>query len=89
MSRPAAGAQIVAPRRWVRYLSSPARRPGVAGGARAGINTLSGEVEDLTEQNLTDVYTSKVWALKLATDAAITVLSVDQIIMAKQAGGKK
>ena len=61
----------------------------VAGGARAGINTLSGEVEDLTEQNLTDVYTSKVWALKLATDAAITVLSVDQIIMAKQAGGKK
>ena len=29
------------------------------------------------------------WALKLATDAVATVLRVDQIIMAKQAGGPK
>ena len=27
------------------------------------------------------------WAMKLATDAVVTVLRVDQIIMAKQAGG--
>lgn len=29
------------------------------------------------------------WALRLAADAAVTVLKVDQIIMAKQAGGPK
>ena len=29
------------------------------------------------------------WALKLAADAVTTVLKVDQIIMAKQAGGPK
>lgn len=29
------------------------------------------------------------WALRLASDAAVTVLKVDQIIMAKQAGGPK
>ena len=29
------------------------------------------------------------WGLKLATDAVVTVLKVDQIIMAKQAGGPK
>ena len=29
------------------------------------------------------------WGLKLATDAVVTVLRVDQIIMAKQAGGPK
>jgi len=32
---------------------------------------------------------SKVWAVKLASDAAITVLRVDQIIVAKPAGGPK
>ena len=32
---------------------------------------------------------SKLWAIKLATEAARTVLSVDQIIVARQAGGPK
>lgn len=32
---------------------------------------------------------TKEWAIKLATDAAITVLKVDQIIIAKPAGGPK
>jgi hypothetical protein len=32
---------------------------------------------------------SKSWAIKLATEAARTVLSVDQIIVARQAGGPK
>jgi T-complex protein 1 subunit theta len=32
---------------------------------------------------------SKSWAVKLATEAARTVLSVDQIIVARQAGGPK
>ena len=34
-----------------------------------------------------DLYAAKWWALKLATDAAVTVLRIDQIIMAKMAGG--
>ena len=29
------------------------------------------------------------WALKLSTEAVATILRVDQIIMAKQAGGPK
>ena len=32
---------------------------------------------------------AKSWAVKLATEAARTVLSVDQIIVARQAGGPK
>lgn len=32
---------------------------------------------------------TKAWAIKLATEAARTVLSVDQIIVARQAGGPK
>lgn len=36
-----------------------------------------------------DSWRSKWWALKLATDAAVTVLKIDQIIMAKPAGGPK
>lgn len=58
-------------------------------GARLGVDTLAGDLADLSEQNVTDLYAPKVWALKLATDAATTVLQVDQIIMSKQAGGKK
>jgi hypothetical protein len=36
-----------------------------------------------------DLLVSKQWAIKLATEAARTVLSVDQIIVARQAGGPK
>lgn len=36
-----------------------------------------------------DHYLTKMWALKLATDAALTVLRVDHIIMSKPAGGPK
>jgi len=36
-----------------------------------------------------DHYAAKASALKLASDAAITILRVDQIIMMKQAGGPK
>lgn len=36
-----------------------------------------------------DVYATKVNAIRLAVDAAITVLKVDQIVMAKPAGGPK
>lgn len=36
-----------------------------------------------------DLYSTKWWALKLATEAAVTVLRIDQIIMAKMAGGPR
>lgn len=36
-----------------------------------------------------DLLVTKQWAIKLATEAARTVLSVDQIIVARQAGGPK
>ena len=36
-----------------------------------------------------DLLMSKHWALKYATNAASTILRVDQIIMAKRAGGPK
>ena len=44
---------------------------------------------DAQEEGILDLLVSKQWAIKLATDAAKTVLSVDQIIVARQAGGPK
>lgn len=46
----------------------------------------------VVESEQLDVYdhlVTKNWAIKLATDAAITVLRVDQIIISKPAGGPK
>lgn len=39
--------------------------------------------------NILDLYLTKMWGLKYATNAACTILKVDQIIMAKRAGGPK
>ncbi|XP_066226495.1 T-complex protein 1 subunit theta [Saccopteryx leptura] len=46
-------------------------------------------VKDMLEAGVLDTYLGKYWAIKLATNAAVTVLRVDQIIMAKPAGGPK
>lgn len=46
-------------------------------------------VLDAAEHGILDLLVSKQWAIKLATEAARTVLSVDQIIVARQAGGPK
>ena len=46
-------------------------------------------VLDAKQAGIWDVYAAKSWAIKMATDAAITILSVDQIIIAKPAGGPK
>jgi T-complex protein 1 subunit theta len=46
-------------------------------------------VKDAVEANILELYSTKYWGLKFATVAACTVLSVDQIIMAKPAGGPK
>ncbi|KAF2735972.1 t-complex protein-like protein 1 [Polyplosphaeria fusca] len=44
---------------------------------------------DAKEEEILDLWVSKSWAIRLATEAARTVLSVDQIIVARQAGGPK
>ncbi|PGH21616.1 T-complex protein 1, theta subunit [Polytolypa hystricis UAMH7299] len=44
---------------------------------------------DAVEEGILDLLVSKSWAIRLATEAARTVLSVDQIIVARQAGGPK
>ncbi|PFH48906.1 hypothetical protein AMATHDRAFT_148838 [Amanita thiersii Skay4041] len=42
-----------------------------------------------TEHEIYDSLAAKSWAIRLATEAAISVLSVDSIIMSKPAGGPK
>jgi T-complex protein 1 subunit theta len=44
---------------------------------------------DAKDEGILDLLVSKQWAIRLATEAATTVLSVDQIIVARQAGGPK
>ena len=59
----------------------------------AGIDIEAEDVKtcavDITRKNIFDALACKKMAIKLATDAAVTVLRVDQIIMAKPAGGPK
>ena len=44
---------------------------------------------DAQDEGILDLLVSKQWAIRLATEAARTILSVDQIIVARQAGGPK
>lgn len=44
---------------------------------------------DVTKSKIYDLYLTKYWGLKYAVEAAATVLRVNQIIMAKRAGGPK
>ncbi len=60
-----------------------------AGRAGAGLDVETGEPRELAADGLTDLYSAKWWAIRLATEAAATVLRVDQIIMAKAAGGPR
>ncbi|CAM6086762.1 unnamed protein product [Calypogeia fissa] len=57
------------------------------GNHKAGVDIEEGK--ELIRDGIWDQYVTKFWALKLSTDAVCTVLRVDQIIMAKQAGGPK
>jgi T-complex protein 1 subunit theta len=46
-------------------------------------------IKDVVEAGILDLYVTKFWGMKYATNAASTILKVDQIIMAKRAGGPK
>eukprot|EP00298_Acanthocystis_sp_HF-20_P004442 c14777_g1_i1.p1 GENE.c14777_g1_i1~~c14777_g1_i1.p1 ORF type:complete len:556 (+),score=237.30 c14777_g1_i1:33-1670(+) len=56
-----------------------------------GQNLVGVDVENgcVGETGVVDVYSTKECALRLASDAACTILKVDQIIMSKPAGGPK
>ncbi|CAL9750438.1 unnamed protein product [Musa acuminata subsp. burmannicoides] len=60
-----------------------------AGNVKVGIDLEEGVCKDVSTINIWDLYVTKFFALKYAADAACTVLRVDQIIMAKPAGGPK
>lgn len=54
-----------------------------------GIDIDDGEIKKIEEIGIYDHQASKIWAVKLATDAVLTILRIDQIIIAKPAGGPK
>ena len=68
---------------------SALRAQHAQGNGSIGIDSVTSEMTDLGKQSITDLFYTKYWAIKFAADAATTVLRVDQIIMAKQAGGPK
>ena len=54
-----------------------------------GIDVEDGNVKDMKELEIFDSMECKSWGIKLAVDAVLTILKVDQIIMSKPAGGPK
>ncbi|XP_059647312.1 T-complex protein 1 subunit theta [Cornus florida] len=60
-----------------------------SGNTKVGIDLEQGVCKDVSNMNIWDLHVTKFFALKYAADAACTVLRVDQIIMAKPAGGPK
>ena len=48
-----------------------------------------GILKDMKESEIFDLMEGKIWGIRLATDVVNTILNIDQIIMAKPAGGPK
>lgn len=59
------------------------------GNVNVGVSAIDGKLMDANEANIYDLLATKASALRLATDAVLTILRVDQIITAKQAGGPR
>ncbi|CAL5060522.1 unnamed protein product [Urochloa decumbens] len=60
-----------------------------AGNTKVGIDLEEGLCKDVSALKIWDLYVTKFFALKYSADAVCTVLRVDQIIMAKPAGGPR
>ncbi|KAL2535174.1 T-complex protein 1 subunit theta [Abeliophyllum distichum] len=60
-----------------------------SGNTKVGIDLEEAICKDVSTMNVWDLYITKYFALKYAADAVCTVLRVDQIIMAKPAGGPR
>jgi T-complex protein 1 subunit theta len=56
-------------------------------GQQFGLNVDTGEPINAVENGILDLHATKMMAIKLATDVAVTILRVDKIISAKRAGG--
>lgn len=54
-----------------------------------GIDVSDGNVKNVKDAFILDCMENKTWGIKLAVDAVLTILRVDQIIMAKPAGGPR
>lgn len=59
------------------------------GNSKVGIDLEEGACKDISTLKIWDLYVTKFFALKYSADAVCTVLRVDQIIMAKPAGGPR
>ncbi|KAK3135903.1 hypothetical protein QOZ80_5BG0425010 [Eleusine coracana subsp. coracana] len=60
-----------------------------SGNTKVGIDLEEGACKDVSTLKIWDLYVTKYFALKYSADAVCTVLRVDQIIMAKPAGGPR
>ncbi|CAL4987293.1 unnamed protein product [Urochloa decumbens] len=60
-----------------------------SGNTKVGIDLGEGVCKDVSALKIWDLYVTKFFALKYSADAVCTVLRVDQIIMAKPAGGPR
>ncbi|KEG13157.1 putative CCT-theta [Trypanosoma grayi] len=60
-----------------------------AGKIHQGVNVEDGTTINALEAGIVEPHLTKFWAINLATEAVLTVLRVNQIIVAKQAGGPK
>jgi T-complex protein 1 subunit theta len=62
-----------------------------SGGTNQGFDIESEQAStvDIKTTGIYDLYATKYWGIKYAVGAATTILRVDQIIMAKRAGGPK
>ncbi|XP_061374024.1 T-complex protein 1 subunit theta [Gastrolobium bilobum] len=60
-----------------------------SGNTKVGIDLEEGVCKDVSTTSVWDLHVTKFFALKYAADAVCTVLRVDQIIMAKPAGGPR
>ena len=54
-----------------------------------GVDVINLTYASAKDLQVWDMALAKHWAIKLATDAVVSILRVDQIIMAKPAGGPK
>jgi T-complex protein 1 subunit theta len=54
-----------------------------------GVDVYEHKIRSAVDMHVFDSYLAKHYAIKLATNTAITILGIDQLIMAKPAGGPK
>lgn len=72
---------------WARHNSG--EKDSASWGVNIEVDSDGDKTLHADKAGIVDSLTAKAWALKLGTEAAVTVLGVDSIIMSKPAGGPK